>query len=58
MQQPGLLDRVQAEVVALVGGYLDTPLVGDRIAEYVVAPALGQRAGVLGAIALADALLD
>jgi fructokinase len=53
MQQPGLLDRVRAEVVALVAGYLETPLLGERIAEYVVAPALGQRAGVLGALALA-----
>jgi fructokinase len=56
VQQPGLLERVRAEVVALIAGYLETPFLGDRITEYVVAPALGQRAGVLGALALAASL--
>ena len=39
----------------LVAGYLDTPpLLADQIDSYLVPPALGDRAGVLGAIALAQ----
>jgi len=53
---PGLLSLVRPQVVALLNGYLSTPAVGDGIADYIVAPALGPRAGVLGAIALAEAL--
>jgi fructokinase len=40
--------------VDLNAGYLETPMLGDAIDGYVVAPALGERAGVLGAIALAQ----
>jgi fructokinase len=53
MERPGLLEAVRATLRALVAGYLETPLLADRIDEYLVAPALGERAGVLGAIALA-----
>jgi fructokinase len=52
----GLLPRVRPQVVALVNGYLNTPAVGDGIGEYIVPPALAPRSGVLGAIALAEAL--
>jgi fructokinase len=55
MERAGLLAAVRTRLCSLAGGYLDTPLLGDRIDEYVVAPALGDRAGVLGAIALAAA---
>ena len=51
---PRLLDRVQSEVVTLLNGYLDADLLGEGIADYIVAPALGRRSGVLGAIALAS----
>jgi fructokinase len=51
-----LLPLVRRKVVALVGGYLAAPELGDEIDEYVVPPALGSRAGVLGAIALAQVL--
>jgi fructokinase len=53
---PGLLDRVQSEIVSLLAGYLDAPELGEGIGGYVVPPALGTRSGVLGAIALAAAL--
>lgn len=53
MQQPGLLPQVREEVQALLGGYLKAPEILENIAEYLVAPALGKQAGVLGAIALA-----
>jgi len=55
MERAGLLDAVRAHLVQLNAGYLQTPLMGVDIDRYVVAPALGDRAGVLGAIALAQA---
>jgi fructokinase len=56
MQQPSLLPMVRRRLRELLAGYLDTPLLGDRIDDYLVPPALGDRAGVLGAIALAEQL--
>jgi fructokinase len=56
MSAAGLFPLVHREVVELVNGYLNTAAVGDGIAEYIVPPALGPRSGVLGAIALAEAL--
>jgi fructokinase len=53
MEQPGLMAQVRSRLRDLVAGYLDTPLLGEEIDTYLVAPALGDRAGVLGAIALA-----
>jgi fructokinase len=53
MERAGLLPAVRRRLRTLVGGYLETPLLGDQIDQYVVAPELGDRAGVLGAIALA-----
>jgi fructokinase len=49
----GLLGLVQREVLSLMNGYLDSKVVRERISEYITAPSLGARAGVLGAIALA-----
>jgi fructokinase len=54
MERPGLLAAVRARLVALNAGYLETPMIGDEVERYVVAPALGDEAGVLGAIALAQ----
>jgi fructokinase len=48
MRRPGLLPLVRREVTGLLNGYL---AIGDG---YITAPALGSRAGVLGAIALAE----
>ena len=53
LSAPGLLERTRREIVALVAGYLDSPALSGGIDEYLVAPALGRRSGVLGAIALA-----
>jgi fructokinase len=47
--RPGLLDAVRSRVDDRLGGYVVVP----RLEEYVVAPGLGDRAGVLGALALA-----
>lgn len=54
MERAGLLDKVRRRLRELVNGYLDTALLADRIDAYLVSPALGDRAGVLGALALAE----
>ncbi len=49
--RPGLLALVREAVDEQLGGYVDLP----PLDQYIVAPGLGQRAGVLGALALAMA---
>jgi fructokinase len=56
MSQPRLLSLVHREVGALMNGYIDEAAVGTDKAEYISLPALGNRSGVLGAIALAEEL--
>jgi fructokinase len=53
MNQPSLLPRVRRRVVELAAGYFDVPELGAEIDDYIVLPALGDRAGVLGALELA-----
>jgi fructokinase len=50
----GLLELVRRRVVELVNGYLDAAAVREDVDGYITAPVLGSRAGVLGAIALAQ----
>ncbi len=50
---PGLRELVRARLPEVLGGYLDAPELGDGIEDYLVAPTLGKRSGVLGAIELA-----
>ena len=52
--QPQLLPKVRRKVQSLLNGYVQSPLVGEQIDTYLIPPALGGRAGVLGAIALAE----
>jgi fructokinase len=54
MQQPLLFPLVRREVQELLHGYLQAPAILEQIDDYIVPPALGDRAGVLGAIALAQ----
>ena len=54
MNRRGLLELVHREIVALMNGYLSAPVLGDGISGFVTTPALGRRAGVLGALALAE----
>jgi fructokinase len=56
MQQPALHARVRREVLALLNGYVQSDRLLHHIDQYIVPPALGNRSGVLGAIALAAAL--
>ena len=53
-RRPGLLGLVRGEVLSLVNGYLDDPALNADLASYIQVPALGSRAGVLGALALAQ----
>jgi fructokinase len=55
MREPTLLSRVQGRLRDLLAGYFDAPELKDGIDDFVVRPGLGDRAGVLGAIALAQA---
>jgi len=54
MQQQSLFPRIRQNVLELLNGYVQSPALLDRIDEYIVPPGLGNQAGVLGAIALAQ----
>jgi fructokinase len=54
MDQPSLFPLVRSGVQELLNGYLQVSMILDRIDDYIVAPELGSRAGVLGAIVLAE----
>ena len=53
MARASLWPMVRSKLGALLGGYVASPALDDGLARYLVAPALGERAGVLGAMALA-----
>jgi fructokinase len=52
-QHPGLHQTVRRKVQALINGYVHSPMILDKIDEYILPPTLGARSGVLGAIAMA-----
>lgn len=54
MGQVHLFPLIRQEVQTLLNGYLQVAAVLEAIDTYIVPPALGNRAGVLGAIALAQ----
>lgn len=57
--QPFLLPRLRAALIDSLGGYGAAPGITDAIENFIVAPALADRAGPLGAIALAaDAVIS
>jgi len=49
-----LLPIIRRNVQTILNGYVQSPAVTKNIDEYIVLPALGGRAGMLGAIALAQ----
>lgn len=53
MDQPGLLARVRRDLGRLLNGYVQAPAILHAMDQYVVAPGLGARAGVVGALELA-----
>ena len=54
MDQLQLFPMIHQEVLALLNGYIQRPAIIDHIEQYIVPPGLGSRAGVVGAIALAQ----
>ena len=54
MEKPRLLPLVRRKVLEMLGGYVQSPDILQHIDSYIVPPGLGDRAGVLGAIALAQ----
>jgi fructokinase len=54
MAQPHLFALLRQKVQVLLNNYVQAPTVLDEIDSYIVPPGLGGRAGVLGAIVLAQ----
>jgi fructokinase len=54
MKGPHLFPLIRAKVLELLNGYVQAPELLDDIDSYIVPPDLGGRAGVLGALALAQ----
>jgi len=54
MQQARLFPMIRAELLQLLNGYIDAREITDCADHFVVAPGLGTRSGVLGAMALAE----
>jgi fructokinase len=53
-QQSQMFPLIHHKVPQILNGYIHSPQILEHIAEYIVPPGLGGRAGVLGAIALAE----
>jgi fructokinase len=53
MDQAFLFPMIRREVQAILNGYIVSDMILKRIDDYIVPPALGNRSGRLGAIALA-----
>ena len=54
MDQVHLFPMIRSEVQTLLSGYVQKQELTEGIDQFVVPPSLGNRAGVLGAIALAQ----
>jgi fructokinase len=52
MDVPGLLSKVREKTVTYLNDYVQHPSIIEHIDAYIVPPSLGNKAGVLGAIAL------
>jgi fructokinase len=58
MNQSQLFPKVRTKVLKSLNGYVKHSAILDNIDSYIVPPGLGNRAGVLGAIALAMKAVD
>jgi fructokinase len=58
MQAPTLFPAIRSNLKRSLAGYVQAEALRGGLAEYVVPPALGQRAGILGALALAERAQD
>lgn len=52
MKAPGMIEELRRATAARLGGYVSGPAGEPGLAEYVVAPALGDLAGITGAVEL------
>jgi fructokinase len=55
MQQSHLFDLIRTELARLLNGYIQVRELGDGLDQFVIPPRLGSRAGILGALVLAEA---
>jgi fructokinase len=58
MQQPQLLPLIRQEVTGILNSYVQSEQILDHIEDYIIPTGLGGRAGVLGAIALAQQISE
>lgn len=58
MEQLQLFPMVRSEVIRLLNGYIQAPMILESIDEYITPPVLGNRAGACGAMALAKCIAD
>jgi fructokinase len=56
-QQPQIMPLIRQKTQATLNKYVQSPAILEDIDSYIVPPALGGQAGVLGAIALAQQVL-
>ena len=54
MGQRKLLSLVHEKVKKMLNNYIQSPEIMEEIENYIVLPELGNQAGILGAIALAE----
>lgn len=57
MERGFLFPLVRQKVKSLLNGYVASPIFDGDLSDYIVPPGLGKRSGVLGALALAKALV-
>ena len=55
MQAEQLLPLVRRHLMSSLGGYVQAEALLQGIDQYVVEPGLGERSGIVGALALAQA---
>ena len=58
MQQPFLIPMIRKRTLELLGGYISSPVVENGLEDYIVAPGLGTRSGIMGAYLLAQQALN
>ena len=55
MEQRHLFPKVRQKTQDLLNGYVQNPAISEELGSFIVPPGLRNQAGVLGAIALAEA---
>ena len=53
-----ILPKVQQKTRHYINGYIQSDIIKDKVESYIVQPGLGKRSGVLGAIALAEQIVQ